>query len=112
MNLAMNKYQEKLKEGVSKQEFEMAWKNLLNKVHQLEHNVSQKADGVVLTMALSHRQEIELLQEKVTKLEDEIGKYKRVENMRTVDIATPIKPKRTNLFRKLFSNMKSTPEKC
>ncbi|WP_026570157.1 MULTISPECIES: hypothetical protein [Sediminibacillus] len=62
--------------GVSKQVFEKAYVELSDRVRLIDQKLATKADDVVLTLALSHRQEIEELQGEVVNLRKEIKQLK------------------------------------
>lgn len=78
MSLALKQiYQEQPnKKNVSKKEFEKAWVELMDEVRIMDQRLSTKADEVVLTMTLSHRQEIEELQNEILSIRKEIKKIK------------------------------------
>ncbi len=101
MGLAAKKM-EMYREGMSKREFEKAWMEMMDRVHVIDEKVSRKADEVVLTMVLSHRQEIEHLQSECIRLNQELRdlqkRQKQQVNQQTVEKVEPKK----NLLQRLF----------
>lgn len=69
----INMYQE----GVSKREFEKAWVELMDRVQIMDEKISRKADEVVLNLVLSHRSEIEQLQNECLRLQTELNGIKK-----------------------------------
>ncbi|WP_138417039.1 hypothetical protein [Aquibacillus sediminis] len=75
MGVAMRSLDEK--KHVSKQEFEKAYIELMEDIRMVDQKLSTKADDVVLTMTLAHRQEIEELQDELLYLRKEIKQLKQ-----------------------------------
>ncbi|QHE52483.1 hypothetical protein [Pontibacillus sp. HMF3514] len=101
MGLAAKKM-EMYREGMSKREFEKAWMEMMDRVHVIDEKVSKKADEVVLTMVLSHRQEIEHLQSECIRLNQELRELqKRQRQQVNKQIVEKAEPKK-NLLQRLF----------
>ncbi|WP_186577770.1 hypothetical protein [Aquibacillus kalidii] len=62
--------------SVTKREFEKAYVELMDNIRIIDQRLSTKADEVVLTMSLAHRQEIEELQSEVVELHRELKQIK------------------------------------
>ena len=78
MGLAIKqRYQER--NSVSKKEFEKAYVELIERVRVMDQRISTKADEVVLTMALSHRQQIDELETEILRLREDLKKVKQQE---------------------------------
>ncbi|WP_053219445.1 hypothetical protein [Virgibacillus senegalensis] len=90
------------KNGVSKQAFEKAYVELSDSVRLIEQKLATKADEVVLTLALSHRQEIEELQSEVLKLHKEIRQLKNKKEEQRINRYFDAKP---SFWRYMFKRM-------
>ncbi|SDJ68068.1 hypothetical protein [Sediminibacillus albus] len=90
------------KNGVSKQAFEKAYIDLTDRMRLIDQKLATKADEVVLTLTLSHRQEIEELQTEVLKLHEELKKLKSKKEVHKAETYYAVK---TSLFRGLFKRM-------
>ncbi|MDC3415339.1 hypothetical protein [Aquibacillus salsiterrae] len=71
-----SKHEQNTNHTVSKKEFERAYVELADRIRLIDQRLSTKADEVVLTMALAHRQEIEALQDEIVELHQELKKVK------------------------------------
>ncbi|MDL4840841.1 hypothetical protein [Aquibacillus rhizosphaerae] len=103
MSLAMKEvYHEK--KSVSKKDFEKGYMDLMNHIRIIDQKLSTKADEVVLTMTLAHRQEIEELQTEVMNLHAEVKRLKQEirtqETKRVVSSMKSVHPFR-NWFKKM-----------
>ncbi|MFC0523195.1 hypothetical protein ACFFGV_06245 [Pontibacillus salicampi] len=67
-------------DGVSKQEFEKSWVDVMDRLQIVEDKISRKADEVVLTMVLSHRKELEKLHEEIQLLQQEVNTIQKDNN--------------------------------
>ncbi|QTM99621.1 hypothetical protein ERJ70_10110 [Sediminibacillus dalangtanensis] len=90
------------KNGVSKQVFEKAYVELSDRVRLIDQKLATKADEVVLTLALSHRQEIEELQEEIVKLRKEIKQLKSKKEEQKLNRYVG---KKTSFWRYMFKKM-------
>lgn len=78
MSLAM-KEKSQVKKSVTKKEFEKSYIELMDNIRIIDQKLSTKADEVVLTMTLAHKQEIEELQTEIIELHQELKKVKRAQ---------------------------------
>ncbi len=100
MGLAAKKL-DMYQEGMSKREFEKAWMEMMDRMHVIDEKVSKKADEVVLTMVLSHRQEIEHLQSECIRLNQELKELQKRHKHQLEQ--SNVKPSaKRNLWERLF----------
>ncbi|KGX85544.1 hypothetical protein [Pontibacillus marinus] len=101
MGLAAKKM-EMYREGMSKREFEKAWMEMMDRVHVIDEKVSKKADEVVLTMVLSHRQEIEHLQSECIRLNQELRELQKRQKQQMNEQVVEQNESKKNLWQRLF----------
>ncbi|MBM7552504.1 hypothetical protein [Thalassobacillus pellis] len=65
--------------GVPRQCLEDALVDMMEDMRRLEQKISLKADEVVFTMAVSHRKEIDRLQDEIIELHEEVRQLKRTQ---------------------------------
>lgn len=76
-----NSYLVNRKGKVTRYEFEKEISNLYNRLQDVEDKLTQKADDVVITMALNHRREIDQLQKQLNQLQNELNRIKMEREM-------------------------------
>ncbi|WP_226034723.1 hypothetical protein [Aquibacillus saliphilus] len=76
MNPTIQKNMKEEKRMVTKKEFEKSYIDLMDRIRLIDQKLSTKADDVVLTITLAHRQEIEEMQDEMLKLTMELKKIK------------------------------------
>lgn len=103
MGLAAKKM-EMYRDGLTKREFEKSWMEMMDRIQVIDEKVSKKADEVVLTMVLSHRQEIEQLQTECIRLNRELRDIQKRQKQIVEEKKEEPRPAvRKNLFKRLFS---------
>ncbi|WP_077621770.1 hypothetical protein [Sediminibacillus massiliensis] len=90
--------------GVSKKEFERAYVELSDRLRIIDQRLSTKADDIVLTMTLAHRNEIDELQTEVIKLREELNKVKP-KPIDTGQFSFKSQKRSPSVFRNLFKRM-------
>ncbi|KGX92280.1 hypothetical protein N781_17645 [Pontibacillus halophilus JSM 076056 = DSM 19796] len=93
MGLAAKQIGVTAERGISKREFEKAWVEVMDRVQLVEDKVAKKADEVVLTMVLSHRQEIDQLQEELYKMNERLKQIKDEQKIHHRYQSTPSRKK-------------------
>ncbi|MBO8154993.1 MAG: hypothetical protein H0Z32_00910 [Bacillaceae bacterium] len=77
MSTALKKsYLVEKKGKLTRYEFEKELSHLYHRMDDVENKLSQKADDVVITMALNHRRELDHLQKEIDRLQNEIEHIK------------------------------------
>ncbi|MBM7569865.1 hypothetical protein [Aquibacillus albus] len=103
MSLALKHFEYDNNNALSKKEFEKAYLELSERIRLIDQRISTKADEVVLTMTLSHRQEIEELQSEIIHLRSELKRVKQQTSKQEVKQVTYIK--QSNPFKSWFKKM-------
>ncbi|MRH42442.1 hypothetical protein GH741_07060 [Aquibacillus halophilus] len=77
MELAVKNTYQVESQVVTKKEFEKGFIELMDRVRIIDQKLSTKADEVVFTITMTHRQEIEELQFEIIRLNNELKKVKK-----------------------------------
>lgn len=97
-----NSYLVNRKGKVTRYEFEKEISNLYNRLQDVEDKLTQKADDVVITMALNHRREIDQLQKQLNQLQNELNRIKMEREMDN----SKENVQKPSIFKRFFSKTK------
>ncbi|CQR46657.1 Chromosome-anchoring protein RacA [Paraliobacillus sp. PM-2] len=75
-----------INKSISLEHMNAKFEKLYNKIEVIEQRLATKADDVVLTMALNHRQDIERLEKEITHLKSEVEQTNVVNNSKSYTI--------------------------